>query len=140
MYLQYTYSASFFTAVKAAGTPIFQLSMSGLAYNNATCNYTVAGGATVASCPPSNCQLATCNSKNVQADFGAECVPCVSRLLASAQRARFIPVAATARARPSSGSRPPPRSAAASRCLPPAGPSSVRGAPRRGETAGSAAG
>ena len=68
-YLKYAYSNALIQLARAAGTPIFQLSLSGLAYNNATCDYRTV---TVASCPPSNCQLATCNSRNIQSDYGAD--------------------------------------------------------------------
>ena len=70
MYLAYTYATSQIAYSKAASSPIFQIQMNGVYFNKAFCNY--AGNDTVTSCPPTNCQLATCNSRNIQANYGAD--------------------------------------------------------------------
>ena len=70
MYLMYTFTNSYLQPANAAGKAIFQLSLANIAYNNRTCNY--AGSDTVATCPPTNCQLATCNPRNIQAEYGAD--------------------------------------------------------------------
>jgi len=82
-YLQYTYTYASL-ATQPGGDPngyqaslgvgtgvgIWSVSLFGLKYNNRTCNY--AGADTVASCPPTNCQYAQCQGRNIQADFGPD--------------------------------------------------------------------
>ena len=48
----------------ASGVPGTDTGTSHSYYNNS--------GVTVANCPPTNCQLATCNARNIQAEYGAD--------------------------------------------------------------------
>jgi len=73
MYLQVTYTSLDMTFVTSSAFPgggIFEISPQGLFWHNRACNY--AGTDTVASCPPTNCQLASCNSRNIMEGFGAD--------------------------------------------------------------------
>ena len=72
MYLQYTFTSATIAPANAAGANIFQItSLKGLNYFNQSCNYQTAG-VTPLTCAPSNCQLATCNVRNILEEFGSD--------------------------------------------------------------------
>ena len=74
MYLMYNYTSAVLgvngLSSQLANTPIWQVTLNGMRFNDQTCNY--ATGATIATCPPNNCQLATCNARNIQANYGSD--------------------------------------------------------------------
>ena len=75
MYLMYNYTSAVLgvngLSSQLADTPIWQVALNGMRFNDQTCNYTAAG-VTIATCPPNICQLATCNARNIQANYGAD--------------------------------------------------------------------
>ena len=81
MYLKYTFKNA--TVLDSKGgngfiastqMNIWSVSLFGLVFNNATCDYSQPN-VTAVTCPPSNCMLAACNARNIQDDgpFGDFC-------------------------------------------------------------------
>ena len=81
MYLKYTFKNA--TVLDSKGgngfiastqMNIWSVSLFGLVFNNATCDYSQPN-VTAVICPPSNCMLAACNARNIQDDgpFGDFC-------------------------------------------------------------------
>lgn len=71
-YIMFSYQYMTLNAfINATQNTLWSLSPIGLFFNGATCDYTTVS---LAACPPTTCQLATCNIRNIEADFGGASV------------------------------------------------------------------